>query len=257
MATADELPPQVKVLQLKLKEKLESSNQDFLDELDQLVIAYTQKEKFVWAAQAKEARDRLAQGKLNPDENLPSAVESILTKQKKMEVVLDRIYMSELDKIRKNFVKAGKLEEVNQMALLIAQIEAKAGRDDGLAELLVESNVKIEIKEMRPGRARLYGAFRPSFKSFDARLRESVFTRIPWQSTPSFVIEALSDGNFYVGVPKNDQHEVPDPKEEIPDLAKGDYLGNFVYYRIYLKEGAKFQFKGYEAFMAAGKIETR
>ena len=67
-------------------------------------------------------------------------------------------------------------------------------------------------------------------------------------------VKELSDGNFYIGVIKNGEHEIPDPKEEVPDLAKGAYLDRYFFYRIHLKEDAVFLFKGGEAFVAAGKI---
>ncbi|MEJ6724077.1 MAG: hypothetical protein QNK80_05075 [Akkermansiaceae bacterium] len=114
VGSAAELPPQMKVIQLKLKEKTETSNQKFLDGRDQLVTEYTQKEKFIWAIQAKDARNLLAQGKPNPDQNLPRAVKVILTQQKKMRGSLDRIYMTELERIRQSFVKKGDLNAVNQ-----------------------------------------------------------------------------------------------------------------------------------------------
>ncbi|MDA7506306.1 hypothetical protein N9904_00995 [Akkermansiaceae bacterium] len=75
---ADEnLPAEVKVLDLKLVEKMTELDAEYKTELENLVVTYTKAEKFVWAIQAKEAGEALAKGEVPSDNTLPSQVRAV------------------------------------------------------------------------------------------------------------------------------------------------------------------------------------
>ncbi|MDB4294897.1 hypothetical protein N9908_01510 [Akkermansiaceae bacterium] len=125
-----------------------------------------------------------------------------------------------------------------------------------MAEVSVSASVRIEVKELTKGRARLSGGFRPKFDQFDNRVKGGFFTRVPWRSKPIFKIEAKESGNVFFCFRRTDPEQLEMPMEEVPDLIKGDFLGKFSYYRVYLEKGDSLIYADSEGFFVAGKIST-
>lgn len=252
---AAELPPEVTELKMRVEKKVSDENAKLIENLETLQKTYTQKEKFVEAGDVKTALGSLEKGeqpKLTPE--APREIRGLLSKHEAMIKRVDQVYLEQLEKLKTMIAKKGDYEGILEIEKILGQELLKQTEGEELCEVEVIQSIPFEPKELTPGRARLSGGLRPTFKKFEPELEGAFFMRVPWRSKPEFQITAQTSGNIFLMVHQKNDANLKMPKVMSKRLAEGDWLKTRNFYRVYLEKGQEIKFKGAEATFFAKKI---
>ena len=253
---ADRPPLDLEILQEQRENKLAELRAELLESLKEMHLKFIFQNQKGPTKQVSELLVIVEKEKLFPpvEDQYPDEVKEVLQKGQKARVRVDEIYQKSLEGLLQKYIKKGDLEASILLRNLLGKTRNDLGRNKGLAEIKVSANVEIAFKEMRKGRQRLSGGYRPGFDAFDDVIAESFFVRVPWQSKVKMDIKVEKSGNVFLIVGKKERESVPEYAEEVPKLVKGPYLDLYAFYRVYLEEGQELKLQGFEATVIAGMI---
>jgi len=239
----------------------------YLDSLIKLRNHLTKKEKLVKARVVQEEIDTLtSKGSIDDRQeaegaNFGELVTLRVQYQRAMKDVLksnEKKYIIGLKALKKFYSKMGDLQRTLEIDEILKSISEGSGEAESewATIRIVESELKFAIDELKPGVARLSGAYGAKFNQVSDELIESQFARVPYSVTSKMKIEVVQSGKLIIISILSIKPTGSEANwKKASKLVKGPYMP-FVYVAD-VKKGQEFICEALEIAPIAAKILTK
>ncbi len=158
-----------------------------------------------------------------------------------------------IEKMRAIYLAQGDKEAVASLTKEIHKVKDTFFRMSELSKIEISSSTNTSIHVLSEKAARLSGGYRPTFSHVGDAIDGAEFTCVPWKSSPTFHINAITSGYIYmIGVGTSNFDKTDAEIIEVEDTLDGKYVGKC--YRVYLRKGQSYQCSGFETCLIGRSI---